>query len=148
MADSKLVLIDGARTCYYSLFLTCISRHCKQAKVCGRSDQTLFKLTTTRLIVSSDTARLSVSLTQMGSDPHDVSISVLAMVREERQAIEWATHNHDAEYSSTFRVCHSSFMSASHSSAWHKLFCICLRCLDEICHSIISCTKLFTWLTW
>lgn len=50
------------------------------------------------------------SLTQIGSNPHDVSLSVLAAVMEAREAIEWAALHHETEYSSASGGDWSSFV--------------------------------------
>lgn len=51
-------------------------------------------------------------MTQIGSDPHDVSLSVLAAVMEGMEAIEWAALHHEAVWSSASRGDRSVFMLA------------------------------------
>lgn len=75
----NLKLNKRVYTCYCGLFLTYISWHCEQAKV--RRDCELL-----RRSVCRDT--VFCSLTQIGSDPHDVSLSVLAAVMEGRRLLK------------------------------------------------------------
>lgn len=105
----------NVHTCYCWLFSTRISWHCERAKV--RRDCKLLRRCVWRDAVLC-------SLTQIGSDPHDVSLSVLAAVMEGSEAFEWAALHREAEYSSASRGDRSVFMLSGGKADCD--FCCCV----------------------
>lgn len=70
-------------------------------------------------------------LTHIGSDPHDVSLSVQAAVMEGKEAPEWAALHHEGEYSSASRGDRSVFMLAGWKQIVNSAVASVLNCRAE-----------------